>query len=344
MPDPILVGRNAEKVAALAQAIRHRALHHRSRRRAEEPGRHRVLRCRARRRCAPTCVTPGDRGRQAHLLREAGRRHARQGDRARRSSPSSSGIKNGVVQDKLFLPGLRKIAHAARCGLLRPHARGARRVRLLGVRGRLGPAGAAPELELPKAEGGGIILDMLCHWRYVLDNLFGEVQGGELPRRHPHPAAASTRTARPTRPTPTTRPTRPSSSRAASIAHINSSWAMRVRRDDLVTFQVDGTHGSAVAGPDRCWTQHRVNTPRPVWNPDVPQTMKFVDAVGRGAGQHHLRQRLQDPVGGFHPPRRRRYAVEARSASRAPRACSLPSSACRAGPSGAGSMCRRSSI
>jgi len=52
---------------------------------------------------------------------------------------------------------------------------------------------------------------------------------------------------------------------------------VRVRRDDLVTFQADGTHGSAVAGLTRCWTQHRVNTPRPVWNPDVPQTMSFVD-------------------------------------------------------------------
>jgi predicted dehydrogenase len=59
------------------------------------------------------------------------------------------------------------------------------------------------------------------------------------------------------------------------IAHMNSSWCVRVRRDDLVTFQVDGTHGSAVAGLTRCWTQHRVNTPRPVWNPDIPQTMNF---------------------------------------------------------------------
>ena len=61
------------------------------------------------------------------------------------------------------------------------------------------------------------------------------------------------------------------------IAHINSSWAVRLRRDDLVTFQVDGTHGSAVAGLTRCWTQARVNTPRPVWNPDQPQTMNFYD-------------------------------------------------------------------
>ena len=60
-----------------------------------------------------------------------------------------------------------------------------------------------------------------------------------------------------------------------AIAHINSSWCTRVKRDDLVTFHADGTHGSAVAGLTRCYSQNRVNTPRPVWNPDVPQTMNF---------------------------------------------------------------------
>jgi predicted dehydrogenase len=60
------------------------------------------------------------------------------------------------------------------------------------------------------------------------------------------------------------------------IAQINSSWTTRVRRDDLVTFHVDGTEGSAVAGLHKCHTQHRVNTPKPVWNPDQPQTMNFM--------------------------------------------------------------------
>ena len=62
------------------------------------------------------------------------------------------------------------------------------------------------------------------------------------------------------------------------IAHINSSWCVRVRRDDLVTFQVDGTHGSAVAGLHSCVTQHRMNTPRPVWNPDQPNTVDFYNS------------------------------------------------------------------
>ena len=48
-----------------------------------------------------------------------------------------------------------------------------------------------------------------------------------------------------------------------------------MRRDDLLTLQVDGTHGSAVAGLQRCWSQARVNTPKPVWNPDVPQPIDF---------------------------------------------------------------------
>jgi predicted dehydrogenase len=65
--------------------------------------------------------------------------------------------------------------------------------------------------------------------------------------------------------------------KGGAIAHINMSWAVRVRRDDLVTFQVDGTHGSAVAGLQNCWSQARVNTPRPVWNPDVPQPIRFFD-------------------------------------------------------------------
>ena len=165
---------------------------------------------------------------------------------------------------------------AARFRLLRPHAVGARRVRLLGVRRRLGQPAQRPSWNYKKAEGGGIILDMLCHWRYVLDNLFGNVEAvsclgathipervdenGKTYKADADDAAYAT-----------------FQLEGGVIAHMNSSWDVRVRRDDLVTFQVDGTHGSAVAGLTKCWTQHRVNTPRPVWNPDVPQTMNFYD-------------------------------------------------------------------
>jgi predicted dehydrogenase len=155
--------------------------------------------------------------------------------------------------------------------------------RILSVRGEFGywvfegdwgqPA-QRPSWNYRKDDGGGIILDMLCHWRYVLDNLFGAVKA----------VSCLGATHIPTRIDEEGKPYAADADDAAYatfeleggiIAHINSSWAVRVKRDDLVTFQVDGTHGSAVAGLTRCFTQHRVNTPRPVWNPDQPQTMQF---------------------------------------------------------------------
>ncbi|WP_337270503.1 Gfo/Idh/MocA family protein [Oryzifoliimicrobium ureilyticus] len=184
-----------------------------------------------------------------------------------------SGLKNGVVQDKLFLPGLRKLAMLRDSGFFG---------KILSVRGEFGywvfegdwQAAQRPSWNYRTADGGGIILDMLCHWRYVLDNLFGEVKSvsclgaTHIPQRVDEAGRSYTADA--------------DDAAYATfelaggvIAHINSSWAVRVRRDDLVTFQVDGTHGSAVAGLTRCWTQHRVNTPKPVWNPDQPQTIDF---------------------------------------------------------------------
>jgi predicted dehydrogenase len=181
--------------------------------------------------------------------------------------------KTGVVQDKLFLPGLRKMKLLKDASFFG---------RLLSVRGEFGYwvfEGDLQPIQRPswnyrKAEGGGIILDMLCHWRYVLDNLFGEVKAvsclgmTHIPERFDeagkHYAADADDAAYAT-----------FELAGGVIAQINSSWCSRVKRDDLVTFHADGTHGSAVAGLTRCVTQSRVNTPRPVWNPDVPQTMVF---------------------------------------------------------------------
>jgi predicted dehydrogenase len=187
----------------------------------------------------------------------------------------AAGIKHGVVQDKLFLPGLRKLKMVIDSGFLG---------RMLSVQvefgywvfeGDLQPI-QRPSWNYRKADGGGLMLDMLCHWRYVLDETFGAVQAiscigaTHIPERFDEngqrytadvdDAAYATFTLA-----------------GGVVAHINSSWCTRVRRDDLVTFQVDGTHGSAVAGLQKCWTQARVNTPKPVWNPDVPQAINFFD-------------------------------------------------------------------
>ncbi len=183
------------------------------------------------------------------------------------------GVKSGVVQDKLYLPGLRKIRMLKDAGFFG---------RILSVRGEFGYWVFEGELQVPqrpswnyrKSEGGGIILDMLPHWRYVLDNLFGEVKAvscigaNHIPSRVDEKGQTYTADA-------DDAAYATFELEGGVIAQINSSWTVRVKRADLVTFQVDGTHGSAVAGLTRCYTQHRVNTPRPVWNPDQPQTMKF---------------------------------------------------------------------
>ena len=191
----------------------------------------------------------------------------------------SSGLKHGAVQDKLFLPGLRKLDMLRRAGFFG---------QMLSVRiefgywvfeGDLQPI-QRPSWNYRSEDGGGIILDMICHWRYVLDNLFGQVQSiscigaTHIPQRWDEAGQPYTATA-------------DDASYATLelkghqgervIAQVNSSWTTRVRRDDLVTFHVDGTHGSAVAGLTDCRAQSRVNTPRPVWNPDVRQTMNFMD-------------------------------------------------------------------
>ena len=187
-----------------------------------------------------------------------------------------AGLKNGVVQDKLWLPGILKLKQLIQQGFFG---------KILSVRGEFGywvfegytiPA-QRPSWNYRKEDDGGIIVDMLCHWRYVLDNVFGKVKAvsclgaTHIPKRVDEQGKEYECTA--------------DDAAYATflledniIAHFNSSWTVRVRRDDLLTLQVDGTKGSAVAGLRECYVQSYENTPRPVWNPDVAQSINFFDS------------------------------------------------------------------
>ena len=192
---------------------------------------------------------------------------------------TAAGLKNGVVQDKLWLPGLLKLKYLIDTGFFG---------KILSVRGEFGYwvfTGEFEKLQRPswnyrKQDDGGIIVDMLCHWRYVLDNLFGSVKSvscigaTHIPQRWdeagmPYEATADDAAYATFQ--------LDGGAHSPIIAQINSSWCTRVRRDDLVTFHVDGTLGSAVAGLTNCVIQARAATPKPVWNPDVPKTIDFFD-------------------------------------------------------------------
>ena len=275
MPDPILIGRNAEKIEALARAHGvarwgtdlDQALANPDDTVFFDAGTTQMrptllakaLRAKKHVYCEkPIATTLGEAVEIAKLAQK-------------------SGLKHGAVQDKLFLPGLRKLDMLRRAGFFG---------RMLSLRlefgywvfeGDLQPI-QRPSWNYRAEDGGGMILDMMCHWRYVLDNLFGQVKSisclgaTHIPQRwdengKPYQATAD------------------DAAYAIAelvghngepvVAQLNMSWATRVRRDDLVTFHVDGTHGSAVAGLQECRAQSRVATPRPVWNPDVKQTIDF---------------------------------------------------------------------
>ena len=271
VPDPILVGRNKAKIEALARA-------------------HGVARwttdldAALAKRDDTVYFDSASTGLRASLIRQAidAGKHiytekpiattvADALDLYRRAE--RAGVRHGVVQDKLWLPGLVKLRTLIDSGFFG---------RILSVRGEFGywvfegdwQEAQRPSWNYRKEDDGGIIVDMLCHWRYVLDNLFGGVRSvmcvgaTHIPTRWDERGARYDATA--------------DDAAYATfeladgvIAQINSSWCTRVRRDDLATFHVDGTHGSAVAGLSECYLQPRAATPKPVWNPDVPQTIDF---------------------------------------------------------------------
>ena len=190
------------------------------------------------------------------------------------TAAQEAGITHGVVQDKLFLPGVIKLRRLIREGFFG---------RVLSIRLEFGYwvfegdsiAAQRPSWNYRKEDGGGIVLDMFPHWQYLLEDLFGPISAlyarhaTHLPQRWDESGA----------------PYEVTADDAAyallefeggAFASVNSSWAVRVNRRELVELHVDGTHGSAVAGLRNCAVQHRVSTPMPVWNPDLPDPIDYL--------------------------------------------------------------------
>ncbi len=276
MPDPIIVGRNADKIEALAKA--HGVERFTTDLDAALANPNDTIFFDA----ASTQMRPGllkraiDAGK--HVYSEKPVSEGLEDAVAIARHAKAAGVKNGIVHDKLDLPGLIKLKRLRDLGFFG---------KILSVKGEFGYwvftgddlTPQRPSWNYRAEDGGGIISDMLCHWRYVLDNVIAPVKAvsclsathidtrldekGDRYKATADDAAYATFLL--------------DGPDGEIVAHINSSWCTRVRRDDLVTFQVDGTEGSAVAGLHKCYSQHRVNTPKPVWNPDEPQTMNFFE-------------------------------------------------------------------
>jgi len=185
----------------------------------------------------------------------------------------AAGVKNGVVHDKLFLPGLQKLKRLIDSGFFG---------QILSVRGEFGywvfegdwqPA-QRPSWNYRAEDGGGIVVDMFPHWNYVMENLFGRVES-VYAKATTHISTRIDEHGEPYTATADDAAYGIFELEGGVVAQINSSWTVRVDREELVEFQVDGTHGSAVAGLFGCRIQPRNGTPKPVWNPDVPDSRNY---------------------------------------------------------------------
>ena len=242
------------------------------------------------------------------------------------------------MQDKLFLPGLIKLRRLVESGFFG---------RIIAARGEFGywvypgpdPKPQRPSWNYRSADGGGIISDMFPHWRYVLDNVFGPVRSvcavgaTHIPERIDEAGAPYEATAE-------------DAAYAmfefdgGLIVQMNSSWCVRVNRDELFELQVDGTHGSRRGRPARVQGAVGGDDAQVGLEPGPPGPRRPPRVVDRGAGRRAARERLQAAVGALPAPRRARRAVPRGTSSRARAACSSTSSASSRGASGAGSTCR----
>ncbi len=271
LPDPVLVGRNKQKVAELAQTagVDRWSTDPESCLRNEEDTIYFD---------SQTTALRAESVRQAlaagkHVYCEKPLSTDAESALALAQMASNLRRKHGIVQDKLFLPGMRKLKRVIESGFFG---------RILSVRGEFGywvfegdwQTAQRPSWNYRKEEGGGIIADMFCHWQYLLENLFGRVRAvscfgathipSRVDERGKRYASTADDAAYGT-----------FELEGGIVTQMNSSWAVRVYRDDLFVLQVDGTEGSAVADLRNCKTQHRVNTPKPVWNPDVANPIVF---------------------------------------------------------------------
>ena len=186
---------------------------------------------------------------------------------------AARGVVSGVVQDKLFLPGMVKLRRLVKDGFFG---------RVLSVRLEFGywvfegdgPPAQRPSWNYRKEDGGGIVLDMFPHWQYLLEDLLGPISAVyarnviHLPQRWDESGAPYDATA-------DDAVYAVVEFGSGVLGTVNASWAVRVNRRELLEIQVDGTYGSAVAGLRNCAAQHRVNTPMPVWNPDLPDPLDY---------------------------------------------------------------------
>ena len=168
-------------------------------------------------------------------------------------------LKHGVVEDKLHLPGLAKLATLVDGGFFG---------RIVGFKLEFGwwvfdgitDAAQRPSWNYKRATGGGLVSDMTPHWRYIIEGLLGRIDR----------IVCATSIAQVERADESgvgfqvdVEDTAPPLLRMESgvTGAILASWATRVRREDLMTMQIDGTKGSAVAGLRRCFTQRAAETP-----------------------------------------------------------------------------------
>jgi len=273
MPEPVLVGRNAVKLAALSAQAGGVPFTTNLDEVLADPKYLIYFDSQTTDRRVPDTSKAIDAGK--HVYCEKPTSDSLAGALALYRKAKAAGVKHGVVQDKLWLPGMLKLKLLRETGFFGE---------ILSVRGEFGywvfegdsVTPQRPSWNYRKADGGGIVLDMLCHWRYVLDNLFGNVEAVSC-LGATHIKKRWDESGRPYDSTADDSAYATFQLEGGVIAHFNSSWCVRVRRDDLLTVQVDGTRGSAVAGLRHCWIQPYGGTPKPVWNPDVDSPLNYFD-------------------------------------------------------------------